>query len=363
MKNLFPVFLALLFIVPTACKKPEMAKTETGSDTAHVTGTVNYRERMALTQQAVVEVSLQDVSIADAPAALIAQQRITNPGQVPIHFDLSFPPADIDQRRSYSVQVRITDRDQLMFISDTHTPVLTRGAGKEVSMMLARVQDGSKENSKAGKAESHGIDLEGMFRYMADAATFRDCRDNRVYPVAMEAQYIELERAYLNSGVSAGNEILIRLRGRYLERPTMEENISKVSLIVDTLNEISADDVCTPSLHADRQNTYWKLIEVQGEPVVTPQGMREAHLILASAESRAHGFAGCNNFFGNYQADGDSLSFSPIGATMMACAEGMDTEQAFLRVLGEANRTEISGQIMNLYADDRLLARFEAVYL
>ena len=115
--------------------------------------------------------------------------------------------------------------------------------------------------------------------------------------------------------------------------------------------------------HASLLDTYWKLLELQGEPVVTPGGMREAHLILASAESRAHGFSGCNNFFGGYKSDGDSLSFSAMGATMMACAEGMETEQAFLKALSETTRAIISGQFMTLYANDRLLARFEAVDL
>jgi heat shock protein HslJ len=115
--------------------------------------------------------------------------------------------------------------------------------------------------------------------------------------------------------------------------------------------------------HASLLDTYWKLLELQGEPVVTPGSMREAHLILASSESRAHGFSGCNNFFGGYKNDGGSLSFSAMGATMMACAEGMETEQAFLKALSETTRATISGQFMELYADDLLLARFEAIYL
>ena len=35
---------------------------------------------------------------------------------------------------------------------------------------------------------SSGEPLKGMFRYMADAPLFRDCRDNRQYPVSMEAR-------------------------------------------------------------------------------------------------------------------------------------------------------------------------------
>jgi copper homeostasis protein (lipoprotein) len=202
-----------------------------------------------------------------------------------------------------------------------------------------------------------------MFRYMADAAVFRDCRSGKRFPVSMEGAYIELERAYLNSGIQAGEEVLVKLRGRYLERPAMEGNHNEVKLIVDTLENLDSQDSCTPTHHAELQNTYWKLLELDGQPVVTPEGMREANLILTSDGSRAHGHAGCNNFFGTFLLADDTLSFSALGSTMMACPEGMDSEQAFLNVLGETTRYEISGQFLTLFADDHPLARLEAVYL
>ena len=208
-----------------------------------------------------------------------------------------------------------------------------------------------------------GTALEGMFRYMADAAIFRDCHDGKEFPVAMESNYIDLERAYLENRGEPGSEVLVRLRGRYLERPAMEGDQKEVHLIVEQLEEILPGESCEPTQHASLTDTYWKLLELESEPVTTPEGMREAHVILASAESRAHGFAGCNNFFGGYQTEGESLTFSAMGATMMACAEGMDTEQAFLGALGETTRYTISGQFLHLYANDHLLARFEAIYL
>jgi copper homeostasis protein (lipoprotein) len=208
-----------------------------------------------------------------------------------------------------------------------------------------------------------GTELEGMFRYMADAALFRDCRDNKTYPVSMESQYIELERAYLNSGIEAGSEIMINVNGRLLERPSMEGNINEVKLIVDKVNSIYPDKNCAPDVHAELIGTYWKLVELKGQAVTTPENMKEAHMILAAQDSRVHGHAGCNNYFGTFQADGETLSFSPLGSTMMACPQGMDTEQAFLAALGATTRFEISGQFLELYAEDQLLARLEAVYL
>jgi heat shock protein HslJ len=143
----------------------------------------------------------------------------------------------------------------------------------------------------------------------------------------------------------------------------MEGTNNIIKLIVDTFEELDHENTCAPTDHAELQNTYWKLLELDGQPVLTPEGMREAHIILTGDESKAHGHAGCNNFFGAFQTSGDKLTFSALGSTMMACPEGMDTEQAFLQVLGETTRFEISGQFLTLYAEDRRLARLEAIYL
>ena len=210
---------------------------------------------------------------------------------------------------------------------------------------------------------SPGMELEGMFRYMANAALFRDCRNNKTYPVSMESQYIELEHAYLNSGIKLGSEVMVKLRGRLLERPSMEDNSYKIKLIVDKLHNILPDDACSPTVHAELIGTYWRLAELNGEMVNTPEGMKEAHMILAGAESRVHGNAGCNNFFGQFKTSENTLAFSAIGSTMMACPQAMDTERGFLTALGATTRYEIIGLFLKLYAEDQLLARFEAVYL
>ena len=113
--------------------------------------------------------------------------------------------------------------------------------------------------------EMVGMELTGMFRYMADAALFRDCRTDRSYPVAMEENYIELERAYLNSGIGPGLEAWVDIRGRYLERPAMEGNHNEVKLIVDSFNSISLGKSCTPEPLVELINTYWKLQTPQPE--------------------------------------------------------------------------------------------------
>jgi putative lipoprotein len=83
-----------------------------------VSGEVFYRERIALPPNAVLTVQLSDVSLADAPASTIAEQKIDPAGQVPIKFEIKFDSAVIQPKASYALQARITVDDKLWFIND-----------------------------------------------------------------------------------------------------------------------------------------------------------------------------------------------------------------------------------------------------
>ena len=106
-----------------------------------VTGTVTYRERIALTPDARLIVQVRDTSYADADAELVAEQVISDPGQVPISFEVDYDPGDIDSGNTYSVSARIEEADgRLAFINDTAYDVITRGNPKRVDMVLVLVE-------------------------------------------------------------------------------------------------------------------------------------------------------------------------------------------------------------------------------
>ncbi|UVK37960.1 YbaY family lipoprotein [Mesorhizobium sp. AR10] len=86
-------------------------------------GEVMYRERIALPPNAVLSVQLADVSLADAPAAVIGERKVAPAGQVPIKFEISFDPQVIRPDMTYALQARITVDNKLMFISDTRHQV------------------------------------------------------------------------------------------------------------------------------------------------------------------------------------------------------------------------------------------------
>jgi heat shock protein HslJ/membrane-bound inhibitor of C-type lysozyme len=110
-------------------------------------------------------------------------------------------------------------------------------------------------------------------------------------------------------------------------------------------------------------NTYWKLTELDGQPVVVGKA-REPHLRLRMDDSRADGSAGCNSFSGTYERAGDRLTFGKLVTTMMACIDPALSrqEQRFLQVLASVDRAAAVGDRLTLYAKDRPVARFVAVY-
>ena len=108
---------------------------------ARVRGTVTYRERIALTPGATLTVHLRDTSLMDVASELIAEQVITDPGQVPIRFEIPYASATIDPRNTYSISARIEETDgRLAFINDTAYDVITRGNPTNVDLVLVMVQ-------------------------------------------------------------------------------------------------------------------------------------------------------------------------------------------------------------------------------
>lgn len=88
-------------------------------------GKVSYRERIALPPEALLEVRLVDVSLADAPAKSLAVTRVKTRHRLPIPFRLHFNEAKIESGHSYALEARITVKGKLWFITTTRHAVFT----------------------------------------------------------------------------------------------------------------------------------------------------------------------------------------------------------------------------------------------
>ncbi len=93
-----------------------------------------------LPEGAVVEVQLQDTSLADAPAVTLGEQAFPDARGLPLAFRIPYDPDRIDERREYSLQASVTLDGRLLYINDTVHTVLTGGAPEDSDVEVIRVR-------------------------------------------------------------------------------------------------------------------------------------------------------------------------------------------------------------------------------
>ncbi len=113
---------------------------------------------------------------------------------------------------------------------------------------------------------------------------------------------------------------------------------------------------------SDLVNTRWKLVQLDGNAITTPEDGSDIYLTLQLDSDKVNGYAGCNNFFGNYELNDSTLRFSRLAATKRACPQ-LDLEGAFLSMLESIEEYRIEGAQLILYSEGEPVALFEALYL
>ncbi len=93
-----------------------------------------------LSANAMMTVTLEDVSRADAAATVLSTQTIELDATTtfPVPFELPYNLGDIVERNTYRVAARVASGGDLLMISDTIVPVITRDApttGVEVGLI------------------------------------------------------------------------------------------------------------------------------------------------------------------------------------------------------------------------------------
>src|SRR5690606_6350101 len=123
MKALRLVSVILTLVLLSACARKLQADQPAGLN-GLITGTVAYRERIALPPDAKVIVSLEDVTRTDQGSTFVAQQVLRAKGQVPLPFELRYLPKAIHGTHRYIVRAEIVDvHDALLWSSTEPYPV------------------------------------------------------------------------------------------------------------------------------------------------------------------------------------------------------------------------------------------------
>lgn len=83
---------------------------------------------------------------------------------------------------------------------------------------------------------------------------------------------------------------------------------------------------------ASPEGAEWRLVRLAAGPVAAGDAQRAPSLTLEAEGARAFGSGGCNRFSGGYTREGQSLRFTPLASTRMACPD-METESAYFAAL------------------------------
>ena len=209
------------------------------------------------------------------------------------------------------------------------------------------------------------LTMRGMYRYMADAALFEECLSGRRLQVAMEADNVALERAYLEARREPGEPLLVSLQGRITERPAMEGDAMVLTVVPEHFIGVWPGETCGARRSvSELENIYWKLTRLGDEPAPALEGRREPHLVFHSDNRRVTGTGGCNQFSGSYEIEGTSIRFGMMATTKMACLESKDVDQALLSSLETATSFRKTAHHLEFPdAQGSMVARFEATYL
>lgn len=101
-----------------------------------ITGSLTYRQRIALPPSAVIEVQLLDVTRPDAPAEVLHSVTLSPQSQPPFYFTIRYDPRRIDPAHAYALKATITVGGELRFLSTNNTRILTAGHPSHRDLVL-----------------------------------------------------------------------------------------------------------------------------------------------------------------------------------------------------------------------------------
>jgi heat shock protein HslJ len=187
--------------------------------------------------------------------------------------------------------------------------------------------------------------------------------------------YQDRQDMFVNSGIfewnDEGSEIKLQTGssdGSFQHFKVQEGSLVLLTLSGETVEGDHADAYILHKLKNDKAdlgitNRYWRLVELNGNPVTFPEYASVA-FILMNSDGSVSGNLGCNSFFGSFTLqEGDRITFSRLVNTQKMCID-MKVETEMIYVLQSADNYNLNErQLVLNRARMAPLARFEMVYV
>ena len=102
-------------------------------------GEAHAPEPVALPDDAMMEVRLLDISLADGPAITLAKNTIVPANQLPIAFEMAYDSHQIKRGCTYSISATIRSKGKLLYANDCTHLVFTASHSSHIKLRLTPI--------------------------------------------------------------------------------------------------------------------------------------------------------------------------------------------------------------------------------
>jgi heat shock protein HslJ len=143
----------------------------------------------------------------------------------------------------------------------------------------------------------------------------------------------------------------------YMENILMELTMKKTRFYLLVLTIVAGIILAACSGGASASGSLigtWELVSYGDPANPTPAAADVETSVIFGEDGTITGNVGCNGFGGDYQVDGDTITFGPISSTLMMCADTAigDQETVVLNTLIETVNFVIDGGTLTITSPD-----------
>ncbi len=209
----------------------------------------------------------------------------------------------------------------------------------------------SEQTTIVGTCETNG-----------DVVILTTCVSQTRLTIVREGAFKLLQEALAATPQDSVTPAIVSFVGRTRPDDTASKGMPSLELVVDDCLSIWPEESCLKAgVETPLDNTYWKLVELNGVAVVIHEGqLCEPYMILRSHSNQVKGCGACNGFGAMYEREGTGLRIHGLAATEIAC--GYVEEDQFFAALPRVTNYEILGESLILRDDKGPVARLRAVY-
>lgn len=101
----------------------------------------------------------------------------------------------------------------------------------------------------------------------------------------------------------------------------------------------------------------WEITAVRGQRIDSTQSLMRRPMFRFFEENKVQGFTGCNMFFGTFTQREDTVEFSPLMTSKMACTDrdNIALEERILEAFTKTARVRRSGQKLEFLSADEIV--------